>query len=123
MKKKEASAEGETKQQDSSVKSYFTQEINNQIVEMSLQEMESLLKELISSRQWIAILKYINTRSILLESQLRSINPTTDPHTISWAQGALAGIYDIENYIIDINSTKQSVDVDENTNYEPEGVI
>jgi hypothetical protein len=107
----------------SNVRSYFTKEINNQIVEMTLKEMESSLKELIGTRHWIAILKYVNTRTLLLDSQLRSTNPSTDPHTISWAQGAMAGIYDIENYVIDLNAPKQSEEVDENTNFDPEGKI
>jgi hypothetical protein len=122
MNKKESKT-AETKKEPSSVRSYFTPEINNQIVEMSLKEMEVILKEMISSRQWVAILKYVNTRSILLESQLRTTNPTADPHSISWAQGAMAGIYDLENYIIDINAEKPSSEEDENTNYEPEGKV
>ena len=122
MKKKETTTES-TEQQESSVRSYFTQEINAQMSEMSMKEMESLLKEMISSRQWIAILKYVNTRSLLLESQLRTINPTADPHTISWAQGAMAGIYDIENYVIELNSEKKEVKEEENTNDSPEGII
>lgn len=94
------------------------------MVEMTLKEMESLLKEMISTRQWIAILKYVNTRTLLLDSQLRSTNPTADPHTISWAQGAMAGIYDIENYVIDLNASKQGGEEEaENTNFDPEGKI
>jgi hypothetical protein len=125
MKKEKAVEEvvQEAPQEESSVRSYFTQEINNQMSEMSMKEMETLLKEIISSREWIAILKYINTRSILLDSQLRSTNPTVDPHIISWSQGALSGLYDIENYVIDLNSEKPEEKEEENINRGPEGIV
>jgi hypothetical protein len=121
---KKEKEEEKKEQPASNVRSYFTKEINALMVEMTLKEMESLLKEMISTRQWIAILKYVNTRTLLLDSQLRSTNPTADPHTISWAQGAMAGIYDIENYVIDLNASKQGgEDEAENTNFDPEGKI
>lgn len=119
MKKNEEKVE---QPQESNVRSYFTADINSKVSEMTMKEMESLMKEMISSRQWIAILKYVGTRSLLLDSQLRATNPTNDPHTISWSQGALAGIYDIENYIIDLNASKKEEE-EENTNFDPEGKV
>lgn len=60
----------------------------------------------------------------MLDSQLRTTNPTADPHSISWAQGAMAGVYDIENYVIDLNAPKaEETEPEENTNYGPEGQI
>ena len=104
MNKKETK-QGET-ESFSDVRNYFTKEVNKKISEMTLKEMEVLMKEMIYSKEWIAILKYINTRTVLLDSQLRTIDPSKDPHTISWSQGALAGISDIENYVISLNASK-----------------
>ena len=104
---------------DSGVRTYFTKEINDQITEMGVKEMESSLKGFVTSREWIAMLKYVNMRTVFIDTQLRSANPTTDPHTISWAQGALAGICDIENYVIELNAPKPTVEEDDSN---PAGV-
>ena len=88
----------------SSVNRYFTKEITDQIAEMTVVEMEAVLKEMISARQFIAILKYSSMRMPLLDAQLRGTNPILDPHKISWSQGALAGLSDLETYIIDLNA-------------------
>ncbi|MFA5696588.1 MAG: hypothetical protein WC917_04060 [Bacilli bacterium] len=124
MKKGEKKQETVKEQPISNVRAYFTKEINSQMVEMTSKEMETLMKELISKREWIAMLKYVSIRTMLLDSQLRTCNPSNDPHTISWSQGALAGLSDIENYVIELNSSKkEEEDIEENTNYDPEGKI
>ncbi len=113
-----------SEQPASNVRSYFTKEINDQMQEMSMPEMESLLKEMITTRQWIALLKYTSIRSSFLDSTLRSTNPVKEPHNISWAQGAMAGLCDIETYVIDLNAPKQKqVEEDEPTEIRGEGVL
>jgi hypothetical protein len=113
-----------SKKPTSNVRSYFTKEINDQIAEMPLKEMESLMKEMISTRNWIALLKYTGMRTPILDAQLRSINPIENPHTISWSQGCLAGLCDIETYVIDLNSPEPTGDDQgNNPNNSPEGVI
>ena len=103
-KKEKDSAPQAATQPASNVRSYFTKEINEQITAMSPKEMESLMKEMIGTRQWIALLKYTSMRTPLLDSILRTVNPTEDPHKISWTQGAMAGVCDIETYVIDLNA-------------------
>ena len=88
----------------SNVRSYFTADINQQIAEMTPKRMEGLLKELVTTPHWIALLKYEQIRMPLLDSILRSTNPTENPHMISWAQGVMAGLCDLENYVIELNS-------------------
>lgn len=110
----------------SNVRNYFTKEINEQISGMSPKEMENLMKDIIGNRQWIAILKYTGLRTLLLDSSLRTINPSEDPHSISWSQGALAGLCDIENYVIDLNAPKVAQEEPEEgqpVSGKPEGVI
>lgn len=105
----------ENKQQDvpqtpeqvaSSVRSYFTEDVNKQISEMTVKQMENLMKDLVTTPHWIAILKYTSMRTPLLDATLRSTDPTKEPHKISWSQGALAGLWDIETYVIELNAPK-----------------
>jgi hypothetical protein len=94
----------EAKKPVSNVRNYFTKEINDQIQEMGMKEMESLLKEMVSLRQWIALLKYTGIRMSLLEASLRVANPYKEPDKISQFQGIMAGLSDVENYVIDLNA-------------------
>lgn len=110
----------------SNVRNYFTKEVNEQMVAMSPKEMENVMKEMMGTRQWIALLKYTSARMTLLDSTLRTTNPISDPHVISWSQGAMAGICDIENYVIDLNAPKKvedESDQDQPSGARPEGVI
>lgn len=110
----------------SNIRTYFTKEIHDQIVEMSTKEMESVMKDLITTRHWIALLKYTSMRTPLLDAQLRATNPTKDPHAISWAQGAMAGLCDIETYVIDLNApapVPEEVEDGQAPGGRPEGVI
>ena len=117
------SAEGSRKT-TSNVRSYFTKEINDQISGMETKEMESVMKDFITTRYWIAMLKYTGMRTPLLDATLRSTDPVKDPSKISWAQGGLAGISDIEGYVIDLNNPKpKSEEEDESGEEKPEGVI
>ena len=110
----------------SNVRAYFTKEINDQIVEMSAKEMENVMKDIILTRQWIALLKYTRMRTPLLDSALRTTDPIKDPYTIAWSQGAMAGLCDIETYIIDLNAPKPKDDEpsdEQPASGSPEGVI
>jgi hypothetical protein len=112
MTKKDVKAEVPVtpEQLTSNVRSYFTKEITDQMAEMSMKEMESLMKELPLSRSWIAILKYTSMRTPLLDATLRGTDPVKDPSKISWAQGAMAGLCDIETYVIDLNAPSPIVE-------------
>jgi hypothetical protein len=125
MKKDKKNEVPETpEKQSSNVSSYFTKEINEQISEMSMKEMEVLMKEMISSRVWIAFLKYINSRTPILDGILRATNPVKDPSSISWAQGCLAGLSDIEKYVIDLNNPEPEEEKEkEGAEFRPEGII
>lgn len=110
----------------SNVRSYFTKEINERIANMSVKEMEAVMKEMINTNHWIALLKYTSMRTPLLDAQLRTLNPSKDPHVISWSQGAMAGICDIETYIIDLNAPKPKEEEPEENQPaggRPEGVV
>lgn len=92
----------------SNVRTYFTKEINDQIAEMDLKRMESILKDLPDSPYWIAILKYTQARMPMLDAQLRITDPYKEPYKVVFAQGCMAGICDLETYIIDLISPNPS---------------
>lgn len=110
----------------SNVRTFFTKEVTDQMVEMTVKEMENLLKEMISSRQFIAILKYSSMRMPLLDATLRGTDPIKDPSKMSWSQGAMAGLDDLQTYIIDLNAPKPVAEEPEDGQPDggrPEGVI
>ena len=127
MKKKDISKKAikDSKKPVSNVRSYFTKEVTDRISEMSIKEMESAMKDLITTHYWTAILKYTGIRTPLLDASLRSIDPVKDPSKISWSQGALAGLSDIEGYVIELNdpTPKSESDEDESEEAKAEGVI
>lgn len=110
----------------SNVRSYFTKDINAQISAMTEKEMESLMRGMINNPEWIALLKYTSMRTPLLDATLRGTDPTKDPAKISWAQGAMAGLCDVETYVIDLNAPTSVIEVPEENEPaggRPEGVI
>lgn len=110
----------------SNVRSFFTKEVNDRITEMSAREMETTLKQMVGSQEFIAVLKYSSLRTPLLDATLRSTDPIKDASKISWAQGALAGLSDLETYIIELNAPKppaEEQEEGESAGGRPEGVI
>lgn len=127
--KKEEEAIKTPEQPTTNVRSYFTKDINLQITEMTYKEMESVMKEFISTRAWIALLKYTSLRTPMLDVALRTLDPVKEPSKISWNQGAMAGLCDIETYVIDLNAPKPQVEAEQQESGEeeidshPEGII
>jgi len=123
-KKKQQDVPVAPEQTAANVRSYFTKEINDRIQAMSMKEMEAILKDMPTTTYWIALLKYSGVRSPMLDSTLRTTDPIKDPSKISWAQGALAGLCDLETYIIDLNEPKfEGVSEDNTADNHPEGII
>lgn len=107
--KKDISKDAPTnEEQPSSTRKYFTKEINEKIAAMGAKEMESVMKEFVDTQYWIAMVKYTNMRMPLLDATLRGTDPIKDPSKISWAQGAMAGICDVENYVIELNNPENA---------------
>jgi len=86
---------------------FFTKDVNDQIREMTMKEMEEVLKAMVGSRQFTAIMKYSSSRTPIVENMLRVTNPSKEPHIVSWAQGCLNGLCDLENYVISLNAPKE----------------
>jgi len=127
MKKDKKETPPQTPEQlASNIRSYFTKEINDRIAVMSTKEMESLMKDLVSTPHWIALLKYTSMRTPLLDATLRGTDPVKEPSKVSWAQGAMAGLCDIETYVIDLNAPgpkPEEPEEGEPAGGRPEGII
>ena len=103
------------------VMEYFTSDVNEKVREMSMAEMTQLLREIEDTPFWTAILKYNNLRLLSLQSAVNSLDPMTQATAMSRSQGAMTGLVDMQNYIIQISNMKKDVD-DEDDGFEVEGV-
>jgi hypothetical protein len=121
--KKENDTPASPEKLSSNVRNYFNKDIEDRIAEMNIKQMSNLLKGIVDSETWIALLKYTETRMAPLDAILRTSDPTKSAHQISWAQGCMAGLCDIENYVIDLNSPEKTEEPVSNANNKPEGVI
>lgn len=110
MKKSKKSA---VQQPVASVREYFTDAINEQINEMSIKEMADILKNLPSSRIWIAILKYNQERLLFSQSILFSADPFKDPTNMARQQGVMLGLSDLQNAVIELNTEKTQEEEDD----------
>ena len=104
MKKEKAQKEDIKIQKNTNVRSYFTKELDEKVAVMTEKEMEGLMKEIETTDYWVALLRYRSSRMPILDAMLRGTNPHIDPHQISWAQGCMAGMCEIENEVIRLNA-------------------
>lgn len=81
---------------------YFTSTRSAQINALTNEEMYNLLHELESTDYWIAILKYGQQRSLVAQSAINVLDPHKDPTGIARNQGAMIGIVDLQNGIIQL---------------------
>lgn len=124
-KEKKEDVSQKTDHLTTNIRSYFTKEINEQIAEMSVKTMEMTMRDLVNTQYWIAILKYTGLRMPYLDATLRGTNPHTDPHPISWAQGCMNGLCDLEGYVIELNAPpeQEEENPEQGVVSKPEGVI
>lgn len=77
------------------------------VEEMDQDEMFGVLKNIISSRVWIAILKYQHARRSMAADSLLTMDPVQNPSAISKTQGILAGLSDLEELVTRLNEPTQ----------------
>ena len=90
--------------------SYYTQEIQSKINEMTDSEMKSIFVELEKTRFWIAILKYNQKRMLYAQSTLMSTDPVEEAGKIARAQGIMLGISDLPDAIITVKKEFEDKD-------------
>ena len=86
------------------LQTYFTEEINTKISEMSNDDMTNMLKELENTGFWIAVLKYSQDRAEVARNGLYSLDPIKELAQICRLQGMVSGIYDLVTAVIDLRT-------------------
>ena len=85
-------------------KSYFTDELQEAIRTMPDSEMNELLIELGTTRYWTAILKYLQSRMVMVQNGLFTIDAFKNGGEIARLQGTMSGLSDLQNMIIVLTS-------------------
>ncbi len=86
--------------EQSSASAYFTPEIESKIASMGPQEMQEVLKAMVSTPTWIALLKYNQDRLRYVQSSLFYTDPVKEPTEIARTQGIMLGLSDFQNAVI-----------------------
>jgi hypothetical protein len=83
---------------------YFTPEIESKIAAMGPQEMQEVLKAMVSTPAWIALLKYNQDRLRYVQGSLFYTDPVKEPTEIARTQGIMLGLSDFQNAVIGLIS-------------------
>ena len=89
---------------------YFNKELINAMDSMSDTEMQEMLKELTDTRYWVAISKYVQSRLMVANGSLATLDPIKDPTNIARAQGIMSGLMDLQSMT---EAIKESIKVAE----------
>lgn len=98
----------------SATSSYFTEEFMAKVREMSASEMVDMLKDLESTRYWIALVKYSHERMNVAQQGLYTLDPFKEQTAMARYQGILTGLTDVQEAIIRM---KQEADKTEKETY------
>ena len=101
---------------ESSLNSYFNDEVNTKISDMSNQDMTAMLKELEGTAFWTAILKYGQGRAEVARNGLYSLDPIKEPAQICRLQGMVSGIYDLIDAVISLKNKADEKNEGKNVN-------
>lgn len=102
---------------------FMRPEILTAISEMEEAESRELLLELVYSRSWIAILKYIDARYRVIQSGLTVYDPVKDPTTIARCQGMLSGIMDLPEAVSHLQAIVEKANREETEKEDREAEI
>jgi len=86
---------------------YFDDEILTRIKELSNEDMEKALFELESTHYWVAILKYIEERTILAQHALNTIDFFKEPTMGARHQGLISGLIDLQEGVIKLKQASK----------------
>lgn len=89
------------------INNYFQGPRNADVQAMTNDEMYSLLRELEQTPYWIAILRYTQQRLLLCQSQMNIVDVHKDPTALSRNQGAMMGLVDLQNAVIQLVETQK----------------
>lgn len=90
------------------ISGYFNAGRNEEVASLKQDQMYHLLTELEGTPYWIAILKYVQQRLLIAQSTINVLDPVKDPTGIARNQGAMIGLVDIQNAVIQLIEEKKS---------------
>lgn len=90
------------------ISDYFNGGRNEEVAALPKEDMYRLLRELEQSIYWVPILKYTQQRLLVAQSAIHVIDPVKDPTGISRNQGAMIGLVDLQNGVIQLVSEHKS---------------
>lgn len=76
---------------------YFNKELSGAMETMTDSEMQDLLKELTDTKYWVAISKYVQSRLMIANGSLATLDPFKDPTNTARAQGIMSGLTDLQS--------------------------
>ena len=84
-------------------KDYFTNDVREAVNAMSNGDMRDLLKALLDTPTWYAILKYNQDRIGTIQGSFLVLDPLKEASKISQYQGVVTGMLDLQDAIITLN--------------------
>lgn len=82
------------------MKEYFTKDIQDQIFNMSNQDMRDILKGLEGTPIWFAIMKYTQSRVSTIQDSFLTLDPLKDAVKMARYQGAITGMIDLQDAVL-----------------------
>lgn len=89
---------------------YFNKELSGAMETMTDSEMQDLLKELTDTKYWVAISKYVQSRLMIANGSLATLDPIKEPTSMARAQGIMSGLMDLQSMT---EAIKESIKVAE----------
>lgn len=84
-------------------KDYFTDDVREAVNNMSNGDMRDLLKALLDTPTWFAILKYNQDRIGTIQGSFLVLDPLKEASKISQYQGVVTGMLDLQDAVITLN--------------------
>lgn len=81
---------------------YFSAGRNEEVAALDQEQMYTLLRQLEQTPYWIAVLKYTQQRLLVAQSSMNVIDPFKDATGIARNQGAMIGLVDLQNGVIQL---------------------
>ncbi len=91
-------------------KDYFTDDVRERVNAMSNGDMRDLLKSLLDTPTWFAILKYNQDRIGTIQGSFLVLDPLKEASKISQYQGVVTGMLDLQDAVITLNLKAKKVE-------------
>jgi hypothetical protein len=102
------------------MRGYFTKDIQDQVFNMSNQDMRDILKGLEGTPIWFAIMKYTQSRVSTMQDSFLTLDPLKDAVKIARYQGAITGMIDLQDAVLTLKYESKKA---ENPNSKKEKAI